>query len=134
MKTTLTQKQSFILSSTNGVFGESDLPLLLNQVEVHKYLINQNIPWTITDDDAIFSWLENVFNPIMLVAHQWNVQASFPYMSDSQLFFAISDHWYYLLSKNEKISAQAAAINYAATYGKGLGQFISKVSNPIRVA
>ena len=112
---------------------ESDLPLLTSQIEVHKYLINQNIPWTITDDDAIFSWLENVYRPIMQVAQMWNVRASFPDMSDSQLFFAISDHWYFLLAKDERISAQAAAINYAATYGKGLGQFISKISNPIRV-
>ncbi len=49
-------------------------------------------------------------------------------------FFAISDHWYYLLAQDEKISAQSAAIDYAARYGTGLAHIISKITNPIKVA
>ena len=45
----------------------------------------------------------------MQVIAQWNVKASFPYLKDSQLFFAISDHWYYLLAKDERISARGSS-------------------------
>ncbi|NCB01159.1 MAG: hypothetical protein EOM67_03205 [Spirochaetia bacterium] len=134
MNKTLLDDGQFILSSTNNMFKEKDINVLLNQIEVHKYLINQDIPWTISQDDAIFSWLENVYHPIMQVINQWSVRSSFAKYSDSQLFFAISDHWYYLLAKNEKISAYSAAVNYAAQYGTGLGHIVSKLSNPLKVA
>ncbi len=134
MKENLTKDEQFVLSTTNNMFKKEDLSILLNQIEVHKYLINQEIPWTITQDDAIFSWLENVYDPIMQVISSWSVRTSFNTYSDAQLFFAVSDHWYFLLAIDEKISAHSAAIDYAAHYGKGLGHIVSKLSNPIKVA
>ena len=134
MKDNVRKDEQFILSSTNNMFKEEDMAVLLNQIEVHKYLINQEIPWTITQDDAIFSWLENVYQPIMQIINQWSVRSAFNHDSDAKLFFAISDHWYYLLAQDEKISAQSAAIDYAARYGTGLAHIISKITNPIKVA
>lgn len=134
MKDNTRNNELFILSSTNNVFTKEHMEVLLNQIEVHKYLINQDIPWTITLDDAIFSWLENVYHPIMQIINHWSVRAAFNTYSDADLFFAISDHWYYLLAQDEKISARSAAIDYASRYGKGLASFLSKVKNPIKVA
>ncbi len=134
MKDNVTKDELFILSSTNNMFKEDDLSVLLNQIEVHKYLINQEIPWTITQDDAIFSWLENVYQPIMQIINLWSVRRAFNHYSEGQLFFAISDHWYFLLAQNEKISAFSAAIDFAARYGKGLAKIVSKITNPIKVA
>lgn len=134
MKDNVTNNELFILSSTNNMFTKENMDVLLNQIEVHKYLINQDIPWVITLDDAIFSWLENVYHPIMQIINLWSVRSAFNDKSDAELFFAISDHWYFLLAQDEKISARSAAIDYAARYGKGLAQIVSKVTNPIKVA
>ena len=127
-------RMQFLLASTGSVFDETEYQALSEQIEVHKYLINRSIPWVITWDDAAFSWVENVFHPIMQVVNRWEVQAAFPEKQLSQLFFDISDHWFYMLERNPAVSAYHAAIDYAATYGKGLAKLVSKLQLPRRVA
>lgn len=124
----------YLTASTGSVFDETNYQALSDQIEVHKYLINQSIPWTITWDDAAFSWLENVYGPIMQVIDRWEVRSAFPGMQLAELYFAVSNHWYYLLEKDTHVSANYAAIDYAATYGKGLGKLFSKMQRPRRVA
>ena len=127
-------RMQFLMASTGSVFKETDYQALSDQIEVHKYLINQSIPWVISWDDAAFSWVENVFHPIMQVVEHWEVQAAFPAKSKDELFFDISNHWYYLLEKNPNTSAHYAAIDFAATYGRGLARLISKIQRPRNVA
>lgn len=38
---------------------------LANHVSTHRWLVNKEIPFTITFDQAIYSWYENVYRPIM---------------------------------------------------------------------
>lgn len=127
-------RMQFLKVSTGSVFDEADYPLVADQIAVHKYLINQQIPWIISWDDAAFSWLENVFYPIMQVADLWEVRSAFPHTSRAQRYFAISNHWYYLLEKDPHISAEYAAVEYAAKYGKGLGRFLSRLMLPRNAA
>ena len=127
-------RMQFLLASTGSVFNETNYQALSDQIEVHKYLINQTIPWVISWDDAAFSWVENVFHPIMQVVDQWEVQAAFPRFTRAQLFFAVSNHWYYMLEKSPDVSVKYAAVDYAATYGKGLARWISRLQIPSRVA
>lgn len=123
-------RMQFLMASTGSVFEKADYQALSDQIEVHKYLINQDIPWTISWDEAAFSWMENVFHPIMQVVDQWEVQAAFPTKTRAILFFEISNHWYYLLEKNPGVSAHFAALEYAVTYGKGLAKLVSKLQLP----
>ncbi len=129
MNTERTLEMQILLQQTGNIFNEKDIPRIESQISVHKYLINQDIPWVITEDDATFSWQENVFHPIMSVMNSWPVRQAFKHLSDAELFFAVSDHWYYLLSKDDKTSAFSAAIDYAARYGRGMGKFVSSLAN-----
>ena len=58
--------------------NESEWDTLLEHIEVHKYFVNQNINWTISWDDALFSWHENVFAPIKQVLSNRQVRNAFP--------------------------------------------------------
>ena len=127
-------RMQFLMASTGSVFTKEDYQALSNQIEVHKYLINQRIPWTISWDEAAFSWTENVFRSIMQVIDNWEVRLAFSDKTESELYFEISNHWYYLLEKNSQVTAYYAAVDYAATYGKGLGKFVSKMLLPRNVA
>ncbi len=127
-------RMQFLMASTGSVFTKEDYQALSNQIEVHKYLINQRIPWTISWDEAAFSWTENVFHSIMQVIDNWEVRLAFSDKTESELYFEISNHWYYLLEKNSQVTAYYAAVDYAATYGKGLGKFVSKMLLPRNVA
>lgn len=123
-------RMRYLMAGTGSVFAETDYQTLSDHIEMHKYLINQTIPWTVSWDDAAFSWIENVFHPIMQVVDRWEVRSAFPNKSRAELFFDISNHWYYLLEKNPKVYANVAAIDYAATYGTGLGRLFSRLLLP----
>ena len=102
------------------------------QISTHAYLVNQNIPWVITREDAVFSWQENVFVPVMEALRSWTIRKACRNLSEAELFFAVSDHWYYLLEKDSRISAYEAATDYAATYGTGLFRFIHSATSTRR--
>ena len=124
----------YLFGITDGIFSENDLEILKEQISVHKYFVNQSIPWTITWEDAVFSWYENVFRPIVEVVDSWEVRNAFSGSSRNTLYFDIANHWYYLLEKDPQTYAGYAAIHYAASYGKGLGSWLSKLALPNKAA
>jgi len=121
-------KESYIQANTQGIFQEKDISNLLQQIEVHKYFVNQTVPWVISWDEAAFSWYENVFTPIMNVVTSWEVKNAFGNKTSRELYFEISQHWFYLLEKNPATDASYAAIHYAAHFGKGLGSWLSRLT------
>jgi len=124
----------FIQSQTGSLFSEKDFKALSQHIEMHKYLINKNIPWTVTFEEAAFSWGENVFFPIMETLRRWEVKHAFKHIPLNELFFQVSDHWYFLQESNPNVPAQYAAIDYAARYGKGLGKYLSHLMIPNKAA
>ncbi len=133
MTTHTTLDMRMLLAHTGNVFSEKDIPRLEQQISTHTYLVNQNISWVITREDAIFSWQENVFSPVMEAASSWTVRRACRSLCEAELFFAVSDHWYFLLEKDSRVSAYEAASDYAATYGTGLFRFVHSTVNTRRV-
>ena len=39
--------------------------LICEYINTHKYFINQTIPFTVSFDQAVFSWYENVYKPML---------------------------------------------------------------------
>ena len=76
---------------------------LLKHIETHKYLINENIPFTVNFDEAIFSWLENVFNPMMLAINKTNLATYFPGIPATELFRRVQDHLYFLSIESGRV-------------------------------
>lgn len=109
---------------------ETDWDILLEHIEVHKYFINQKISFTVTWDDALFSWHENVFTPILRILSNRQVANAFPEKSLGELFFSISSHWYFLLEKDPNISYLDAAYDYLSKYGKGLPKVLALLTLP----
>ena len=111
-----------------GLEKEADWDALVDHIEVHKYLINQNINWTITWHDAVFSWYENVYRPIMSIISSVQVRWAFPDMTLGQIFFAVSTHWYYMQESNPDASPLDAVHEYLSENGKGLAKFLSMLT------
>ncbi len=44
---------------------EKTVQLILDYISTHKWLISEKIPFKVSCDQAIFSWTENVYNPLM---------------------------------------------------------------------
>ena len=99
---------------------------LADHIDVHKYLINQHIGWTVSWDDAVFSWYENVYRPMRRAIETWEVRRAFADKTAGQLYLAITTHWHYLKQRDQRIGPEEAARDFAAHYGTGLASWFSR--------
>jgi hypothetical protein len=77
--------------------------ILLDHIETHKYLINENLPFEVNFEEAIFSWYENVYNPMMREIMKSGLAEFFPMFSVPELFRRVQDHLYYLSVRSGKV-------------------------------
>ena len=110
--------------------NEREWQELADHIEVHKYFINQSIGRTVTWDEAVFSWFENVYTPLSWIIDSWEVSIAFPDKTEGQLYLAISTHWHYLKEKFPEITPADAAHDFAAHYGRGLARWFSRFLQP----
>ena len=103
---------------------------LADHIEVHKYLINQEIGWTVTWDDAVFSWFDTVYRPLKQAINGWEIRRAFPHKSDGQLYLAISTHWHFLKERHPDVTPEEAAHDFAAHYGSGVARWFSRFLQP----
>lgn len=103
---------------------------LADHIEVHKYFINQAIGWTVSWDNAVFSWFENVYTPLSRIIDSWEVRGAFPEKTEGQLYLAISTHWHFLKERYPEITPEEAAHDFASQYGQGLARWFSRFLQP----
>jgi hypothetical protein len=109
--------------------NDSEYAELVQSIMDHKYLTNEFIPFEISMEQAVFSWFENVYLPIMQTIDGENLLLSFPGAVRAELFLWVTRHWHYL--KNEQgreVSAEEAVYSYGAKFGLGsFNRFIYKL-------
>ncbi len=120
------QLQAMLQHTGLDIQNPEEWETLVSHVEVHKYLINGTIGWTIRWEDAVFSWYENVYSPLIRAIASWEVKNAFSGLTPWQLYNAVSGHWYYLLERDDSIDAETAALDFAAHYGHGLAAWFSR--------
>jgi hypothetical protein len=108
---------------------EAEYEQVLAHIEEHKYLTNENIPYEISMREALFSWYENVYEPLMIAIDREAVLGAFPGKSRGDLFMWICHHWHLLKQdKNRDVGAEEAVRSFGAKFGNGaLTRFIYKL-------
>lgn len=69
---------------------------MLEHIAVHKYFMGINLKRDISDQEAIESWYDTVYMPIIEVIRKSDVLKDFPNKSESDLYLWILDHQHYL--------------------------------------
>ncbi len=105
-----------IIFSASGMYPE-----VLNHINVHKYYINEDSNKEISYEDAVKSWYNNVYFPIVNEIRKLNLLASFPGNTEGDLYIWIVRHWDELksISNSQKVSIESATMDYKIRYGKG---------------
>ena len=124
----------FLIKDTD-MFLESDYDKLASHIEGHRYFLGKELNMNITWDEAVFSWLGNIYQPISQVMENWTTQMSFPGRRRADVFFEICDHLYYLsLEKGSEVNVYEAVLSYDANFGKAIGRFMARLLSPKSVA
>lgn len=98
---------------------------LADHVEVHQFLLSQELGFTVSWEEAVFSWYENVFTPLRRATDQWIVRRAFPQQLNGDLILAVSDHWHFLKQEDPSVFPEDAARSFVEHYGTGLARLFS---------
>lgn len=98
--------------------------VIYNHILVHKYYLNQNVEGELPFDEALVSWYENVYKPIIKIIDEDMLCLNFPGRSPSDLYVWIVKHWDYLKKDNGvHYSIADAARDFSVKYGNSRGKF-----------
>jgi len=97
--------------------------VIYNHILVHKYYLNEDLEEEIHFNDALVSWYNNVYNPVIaIIKEQW-LLVNFPGRTEADLYVWIIKHWDFLKRKYGKYSLAKAAGDFTRKYGQEKGKF-----------
>jgi hypothetical protein len=97
--------------------------VIYSHILVHKYFMNQNKEGEIPFPEALVSWYNNVYNPIIAVIREQWLLANFPGRTEGDLYVWIVKHWDFLKKKYGGYSLAEAAGDFSKKYGQSRGRF-----------
>jgi hypothetical protein len=121
------EKQMFYEETNYGTLtGDNDLrfttpgcyDVIYNHILVHKYYLNQNRQEEIPFSEALVSWYQNVYKPIINIIKKEGLLFNFLGYSESDLYVWIVKHWDYLKKKYGMYPLSGAAKDFSQKYGR----------------
>ncbi len=94
-----------ILTSTNGFFTEKQVPALYVQIQRHRGYLERKIKKQISFTEAVYSWMENYYQPIMKIADSRGMALAFPEKTTAQIYFMICNRLDTMKSSDVKEAA-----------------------------
>jgi hypothetical protein len=102
--------------------------VIYNHILVHKYYLNENKKEEIPFNEALVSWFNNVYNPVIsIIKEQW-LLVYFPGRTEADLYVWIIKHWDFLKKKYGTYSLDKAAGDFSIKYGQSQGRFLRFLS------
>ncbi|MDR3123926.1 MAG: transcriptional regulator [Treponema sp.] len=105
--------------------------VIYNHILVHKYYLNEKAEGEISFSDALVSWYNGVYKPIIAIIREERLYAHFPGRTSGDLYVWIVKHWDFLKKKyGLGFSLRDAARDFSEKYGashKGPLAFLARL-------
>jgi len=96
---------------------------IYNHILVHKYYLNENLHHELPFAEALISWYNNVYCPIIKIIDEDMLCLNFPGRTPSDLYVWIVKHWDSLKEKNGvHYSVADASRDFSSKYGNSKGR------------
>jgi hypothetical protein len=90
---------------------------LIEHIAVHRYFMGierkQKIPWL----EAVASWYDHVYQPMVKIIRDHNILKDFPRRTEADLYLWIMNH-HYFLNEQRLVGLDDAAMDFAANYSQ----------------
>jgi hypothetical protein len=104
---------------------------LVEHIAVHRYFLGEEqqhkIPW----DEAVASWYDNLYLPVIEAIRTHNILSNFPHRTEADLYLWITDHHYFLHEQNQEVGLEEAAVDFAEHYSE---RFDKRLLNAMKQA
>jgi hypothetical protein len=99
--------------------------VIYNHILVHKYYLNQGAEEEIPFADALVSWYNTIYAPIIQIIKKEWISVHFPGNTPSDLYVWIVKHWDFLKEKyGVHYSLYQAAQDFTEKYGQSRGRVL----------
>ncbi len=103
---------------------------LVQHINAHRYYLSQDRGADVSRDDAVASWYDNVYMPVVEVLRERRALAAFPGRTEADLYRWIMDHRWYLRERNGGADPGplVAVEDYVRMFGRGsLARFTERL-------
>ena len=97
--------------------------VIYNHILVHKYFLNESQEDEIPFSDALVSWYNNVYSPVIAIIREQWLLPNFPGRTEGDLYVWIVKHWDFLKKKYSDYPLAEAAGDFSRKYGRNRGKF-----------
>jgi hypothetical protein len=84
----------------------------------HKYFLNESSSREIPFEDALKSWYQTIYEPIVMITREEQLCSRFPGRTESDLYVWIVTHWDFLKKKYGEYDLSDAARDFGDRYGR----------------
>jgi hypothetical protein len=91
---------------------------LLEHIAMHRHFIQVDWGRDVGEEQAVTHWYDTVYMPVIEAIRAHNVLADFPHRTEADLYLWIVEHLYYLQEKEEDVSIEEAAEDYADQFSE----------------
>jgi uncharacterized ParB-like nuclease family protein len=89
-------------------------PKLLEHIQVHRWYMGEKRGSEVTLEEAVASWYDEVYSPLVKVIHELGICKEFPGRTSADLYLWIIEHLYYLREEfRQEIKLEDAARSFA---------------------
>jgi hypothetical protein len=90
---------------------------LIEHIAVHRYFMGLEQGGFVSEDQAVVSWYQNVYRPLMEIVVERDILTEFPGRTVADLYLWIMDHQHYLRERfGDEVEIAAAAEHFADHY------------------
>ena len=94
--------------------------ILLEHIDVHRYFLGLEKKREIPYEEAVVSWYDNVYKPLVETFRRLGILKRFPGRTEADLYVWLSRHLYYLRERyGPDIDLEKAVLDYANRYRLG---------------
>jgi len=105
------QDEDFFLPS------ETQYREVLQHIEEHTYYANTTIPKTLTFEEGVYSWYEEVYEPIMRAVDSLRLLQHMPGASRGELYLWVTRHWHFLKERSgQQLSSRVAVLDFGRRF------------------
>lgn len=105
--------------------------ILLQHIMTHQYYLGLERHTPVSWDEAVVSWYESQYLPVIRAAQRHNVLHRFPGRSEADLYLWIMDHKHFLQeSSHQPVSAGEATSDYSANFA---GNAVKRAAQRLRL-
>jgi hypothetical protein len=104
-----------------GTEINSTLPGSYDRIEehisAHRWYLGEKLGSSVSYEEAVISWYDNLYLPIVKIIHDQDILSNFPGRSETDLYLWIIEHqWYLNQEYGEQVSFEQAAEVFAEDF------------------